>query len=80
MSEDVENIVERIKKNIKTKVQKIEFQDGFLEQLNFNMMQHTYLPVVLLQEDKSSKENFEKLSKEEQEYLLDICLNSLQKI
>ena len=41
MSEDPKKIVERIKKNIKTKAQKIEFQDGFLEQLNFNMMQHT---------------------------------------
>ena len=80
MSEDVENIVERIKKKIqKRKSRKNRISRWVLGTIKFQYDAAYIFASGALQEDKSSKENFEKLSKEEQEYLLDICLNSYKR-
>ena len=81
MSEDIENIVERIKKKSNSKNESPEnrISRWVLGTIKFQYDAAYIFASGALQEDKSSKENFEKLSKEEQEYLLDICLNSYKR-
>ena len=79
MSEDVENIVERIKKKYKNESPENRISRWVLGTIKFQYDAAYIFASGALQEDKSSKENFEKLSKEEQEYLLDICLNSYKR-
>ena len=67
MSEDVENIVERIKK-YKNESPENRISRWVLGTIKFQYDAAYIFASGALQEDKSSKENFEKLSKEEQEY------------
>ena len=79
MSEDPKNIVERIKKKYKNESPENRISRWVLGTIKFQHDAAYILGSGAHHEDKSSKESFEKLSKEEQEYLLNICLNSYKR-
>ena len=79
MSEDPKKIVEGIKKKYKNESPENRISRWVLGTIKFQYDVAYIFASGALQEDKSSKENFEKLSKEEQEYLLNICLNSYKR-